>query len=238
MKKPSRRQVLSGLAITVLAAPFRNFFVGNVAAAQDPAADATAEALRAVRFINTAQALSVHTTGAFGTLTDLNSPQMRSIYEQRYERSRLEGIRLLGDEIVPGFTAALEVTSDRHAYRLVVVERAAKNGVHFAYASDETGVIRVGTVPTAFIATPLTHFNGTPIQKPAVRQSSTGNLARSIIAFFVPTLYANESRCGASNCGTCFTGTAYQCGSGCANCCNLGYSGCEWCCMTWAGCAC
>jgi hypothetical protein len=119
----------------------------------------------------------------------------------------------------------------------------------FAYASDERGVINVGSCVNRTTGRPsfdFADFSGGPLVRPRSRPVglSLGHVVGRFAEFFMPTLKAQScgltcSCCCDQSCGYCNGCDNQPCGGACACtpacCCNTGFLVCTWCCTSCSG---
>jgi hypothetical protein len=236
--KHTRRQVISSGVILAALAPFRSLTGRAYGASEREPLDAHRVGLSAARVMNTAETIYRKQTGRFATLEELNDPAFRDTYGRVYPSDLVRTVQFGATDIVPGFRAVLELSNDCTAYKALIVERLVTNGQSFAYSTDESGVISVGTVSVASGGLQLRTFVGEPTSKSQTKHAkiTLSSIGMSVASFFLPTLEARDA-CG--DCGQCFTGSASDCGTTCGElCCNLGFQTCPWCCMKFASCGC
>jgi hypothetical protein len=206
-------------------APSVDAMLGRIAEAETINDPARARALRALRYLNSAQAAHWRAERRFAPALALLSSG---------PAHRLGGSTALnpsaGDvqTLIAGFAFQESVSPDARRYRFLVYE--PETG--FAYETSESGFIRVGRVMSGA-------FVGRNIEAPTepTRRNRAFGLAAAVAQLFVPTLQASRgpSCCGVCG-GHCYNMSAYDCGSSCGTCCNLGFSSCVWCCNVDCGC--
>lgn len=190
--------------------------------------EGAARGLRAMRYLNSAQAanwrghkrfalglvlVKSDVTKAAGATTALNAGAGRH------------------SELVEGFEFYEQLSADATHYSMTLVQSSSG----LAYETNQTGIIRVGTMQGGV-------FAGDYLRQPEPasnrsRSSKLGIIGGRVAEFFLPTLYASRgsSCCGLCG-GHCVSVGAGECGATCSICCNLGFADCPWCCNVDCGC--
>jgi hypothetical protein len=207
-----------------------------------------ARAIRALRLLNTIENRHRQINGSYLTLEE----SMRSDIAE-YLVARLPIVDLnpavvaLTGELLDGFSTSFHLSGDRSDYTVILSDISSER----SYKTDRTGVIQEG------ITAPAVAFNGSPIVRPSrqVARISSGPKAvlTSLVGFFFPVIHAAEN-CVAEQNLCCEGGGSIGCSGRCVPpggcheccnypplllCCNLGYSGCTWCCVyVQEGCEC
>lgn len=145
--KHTRRQMIGGLALAALAAPFRRMGAAeSVPESKVVLLTGRRLGLTAARVINTAQIVHQKQLGRFGTFADLSQPAVREAYVRLYAPEIVQKVRFRQDDVVDGFRAVLHLSGGGRNYRLFIIELAASEGRSFAYLTDDTGVVQEGSV--------------------------------------------------------------------------------------------
>lgn len=207
------------------AAPSVDAMLGRIAEAENINDPARARALRALRYLNSAQAAHWRAERRFApALALVSSAPAQSLGGSTALNPGAGDLQTL----IAGFAFQESVSPDARRYRFLVYE--AETG--FAYETSESGVIRVGRVMSGA-------FVGKNIEAPTepARRNRAFGVAAVVAQLFVPTLQASggPTCCGVCG-GHCYSGPANDCGSSCSTCCNLGFSDCRWCCNVDCGC--
>jgi len=193
----------------------------NLAARETYPDEAAARGLRAMRYLNSAQAAYWRTHKRFAPALELVKDAAAKLGPSTAVSAHAKHT----SEVVDGFDLHDAVSTDGLHYSMILIQRSGG----LAYETNQTGIIRVGSIKDGL-------FSGDYLQQPqparsGLRHSKLAAFGGRIAEFFVPTLYASR---GPSCCGTCgghcVLVNAGECGSTCSICCNLGFSDCQWCC--------
>jgi hypothetical protein len=195
---------------------------------QSPAADA----IRALRLVNTAQSAQRRTAKHYLTLSELLQHQLTTALVEKFPFVDTPLFMTTGD-LIPGFRSQYYLADDRLHYTVLLDQQTTG----LAFKTGEDGVIYQGSLGSHGTAS-VSHFEGSPIRPHAIRSADAGPVGRTlarISAYFFPTLIAQDHDmcCRVFCCGYCLSPGACDSSNCLATslyCCNLGFLDCAWCC--------
>lgn len=239
MTQIKRRTVLGGLAALVgslVAGPVVDATVPAGAEWQGDPQEIRrrSRALAKLRLLNTIENSVFRESAGYWHHADLLAAPIAARMAERLSGGRAQPLGRLDD--VPGFHVLWSLDADRQGYEMTMVD-----GTGFSLRTDQSGVIRQGTMQRAANGEwDVDGLVATPIERrqpmPATGVGRVRGAVAQIATFFVPTLHAEDNSyfcCSGCN-GGCQGPGECCCCPGCtsceAACCNSGYQSCTWCC--------